>query len=72
MSTITSDEILNSKTYQKLEAVKKLIYGKKNMLDKVKEEYVIAKHIGLQTYVKDYHPIPYLQSIIKELLEINN
>jgi len=71
MSTITSNDILSSKTYNKLEAVKKLIYSKKNMLDKVKEEFVIAKHIGFDTYVKDYHPIPYLHNIINEFLTDN-
>lgn len=66
---ITTQKIENTKAFQELDKVTKLIYQKKAMMDRVKQEFQVAKNIGFAQYESVYHPRPYIEKVIKELLE---
>lgn len=66
---ITTPQIENTKAFKELSAVTQLIYRKKAMMDQVKQEFQIAKNVGIESYIKVYHPRPYLLKVIKELIE---
>lgn len=67
---ITSQQIEETKAFQKLSPVAQIIYRRKAMMDKVKQEVQIAKNVGYEQYESVYHPRPYVGKVIKELLEI--
>ena len=60
--------IENTKAFKELDPVTQSIYRKKAMMDQVKRELEIAKHIGVESYNEVYHPRPYLLKVIKELI----
>lgn len=67
---ITTQKIEQTKAFQELDKVTKLIYQKKAMMDRVKQEFQVAKNVGFEQYESVYHPRPYISKVIKELLEI--
>ena len=67
---ITNQQIESTKAFQELDKVTQIIYRKKVMMNRVKEELQIAKNVGFEQYESVYHPRPYLSKVIKELLEI--
>lgn len=69
---ITTQIIEKTKAFAELDKVTKLIYSKKAMMDRVKQEFQIAKNVGIETYKEHHHPRPYLEKVIKELLELEN
>ena len=69
---ITTQQIENTKAFAELDKVTKQIYQKKAMMDKVKQEFQIAKNVGFETYKEHHHPRPYVEKAIKELLELEN
>ena len=66
---ITTQIIENTKAFQELSPVTQLIYRKKEMMNKVKQEFQVAKNVGIEAYKGVYHPRPYVLKVIKELLE---
>jgi len=67
---ITSQKIEETKAFKELEKVTQSIYRRKQMMDKVKQEFQIAKNVGYDQYDAVYHPRPYVGKVIKELLGI--
>lgn len=67
---ITSQQIEETKAFKELEKVTQSIYRRKQMMDRVKQEYQIAKNVGYDQYDAVYHPRPYVGKVIKELLGI--
>ncbi|WP_329804391.1 hypothetical protein [Flavobacterium facile] len=69
---ITTQNIEATKAFKELDKVTKQIYQKKAMMDKVKQEFQIAKNVGLERF-KEFHPTrPYIEKAIIELLELEN
>ena len=67
---ITNQIIESTKAFNELERVTQIIYRKKEMMNRVKQEFQIAKNVGIESYKEVYHPRPYLLKVIIELMEI--
>ena len=67
---ITSQQIENTEAFKELEKVTQSIYRRKQMMDRVKQEFQIAKNVGYEQYDAVYHPRAYVGKVIKELLGI--
>lgn len=61
--------IENTKTFKKLDTTRQLIYKKRSMMQQVERQFIVAKTIGLESFIKTHHPSPYNLEVIKELLE---
>lgn len=60
--------IENTEAFKELDSITKIIYRKKQMMDRVKREIEVAREIGMEKYNYIYTPRPYLLKVIKELL----
>ena len=69
---ITSQQIEETKAFKELEKVTQSIYRRKQMMDRVKQEFQSAKNVGYEQYESVYHPRPYVGKVIKELIENGN
>jgi hypothetical protein len=54
-----NQQIENTKAFQELDSVTKIIYSRKSMMDQVQRELKIAKTIGIEKYNQLYSPSSY-------------
>ena len=61
--------IEQTKAFKALDSTHQLIYKKRSMMQQVERQFIVAKTIGLESFIKTHHPSPYNLEVIKELLK---
>lgn len=62
-------KIETTKAWQNLSHIQKKIYGKRAAILDIENQYIIAQHKGVDTWLEEFKPNRIIKEIIFELLE---
>jgi len=66
---INKDQVQATPTFKSLDALQQKLILNKETFEKIQNGVNVAKHKGIELYIKDHNPAPRVLSIVTELLK---